>query len=372
MVATLLNHLKLYMEREVDYFDFIDPDMLTIDELKEIAGRIKYLEPIRLYYLVPGSNLEDGIIDIQDERDVKEMLNHLPKKRLLQLYLIASNDDSPSEREWTSSNEKEHVIGVGTSKQWKYTIEYFVKHDYDSSEKGSMYDSNYSSSYEDERSYEQTIDKKVKAMGWGSCNSVKNHVEIEDKGQDKQVVQDMDDPKFTIEMLFANKNEFRRAIRTHEIKEMRDVQFKKHDLMRVRAKCHPEGWKWVTVEPVQLPTQTQQEHQLGTLEGLFESQKDRIANLEVGTVRSFQPIVGIVGPNHQGVLHPLFTADIVPNLLNANNTSLFTRRRINIRYPPTRTKEAIKYMKSYWHCYSAPRATIPEHPLIYQEDSDSD
>ncbi|KAL3530181.1 hypothetical protein ACH5RR_009503 [Cinchona calisaya] len=44
----------------------------------------------------------------------------------------------------------------------------------------------------------------------------------------------------------------------------------------------------VTVELVQMPTQTQQEHQLGTL--------------KVGTVRLLQPIVGIVGPSRLGVL----------------------------------------------------------------------
>ncbi|KAL3530178.1 hypothetical protein ACH5RR_009500 [Cinchona calisaya] len=144
---------RLNMEREVDYFNFIDPGTLTVDELKEITGRIKYPKPIRLYYLVPGSNLKDGIIGVEHERDVKEMLNHLPKRRLLELYLIAANDDSPSEREWTSSDKEEHVIGVGSSKQWKYATECVVEHDYDNFEKGSKYDADYSSSDDDERSY---------------------------------------------------------------------------------------------------------------------------------------------------------------------------------------------------------------------------
>ncbi|KAL3530179.1 hypothetical protein ACH5RR_009501 [Cinchona calisaya] len=38
---------------------------------------------------------------------------------------------------------------------------------------------------------------------------------------------------------------------------------------------------YITFEPVQLPTQTQKEHQLGTLEGPIEFQLDQTANLEV-------------------------------------------------------------------------------------------
>ncbi|KAL3522916.1 hypothetical protein ACH5RR_015750 [Cinchona calisaya] len=148
---------RLYMEGEVDYFDFIDPGMLTVDELKDIARRIKYAEPIRLYYVVPGSNLEDG-------------------------YEYGNSTDyaSVSEHRSICSSSDEDITGGKKEK--------FIEFNVDT---------------------------------------------------------DMEDSQFIVEMLFADNNEFKRAIWAHGIKERRNFQFKKDDLVRVRAKYCPEDCKCV-------------------------------------------------------------------------------------------------------------------------------
>ncbi|KAI9153472.1 hypothetical protein LWI28_011841 [Acer negundo] len=55
---------------------------------------------------------------------------------------------------------------------------------------------------------------------------------------------DMHDPEFKVGMLFGTADIFRKAIRAHAVKHMRDVNLKKNDQHRVRAVCKSEACNW--------------------------------------------------------------------------------------------------------------------------------
>ena len=271
---------RVYIRGAIDYFDFIELVFATLVEVQEMVARLKYLQSLKLYYLKVGFSLDCGLRPLTN-KGVKDMVNSLfPGRRIAELFLLAPNDDCPSEREDEIDDNEEQRGGW----QNAYTDD---EDESDQSYKESVRGSDYEDTDEDDRMYEKNIDLEVDASGLSKLkntygkykgkNVAGNQEEnsndddendtdvdqysnsyLESLSSDDEEVNgtkkqkwpefnpeiDMDDPKFSKGMLFPSRDVLKMAIRMHGIKERKGVKFLKDDFTRVRAYC-PVACNWL-------------------------------------------------------------------------------------------------------------------------------
>lgn len=241
----------------------MESELLSLDEIHHFMKRLGYSEPHRLYYVMPQSNLNEGLVALHTGVDVSRMVEHMVDCRMVELFQIGKNDMDPLE----VSGSEESVEG-DTDKS----------HD---TEYDSLGDSDYASS-EDDKMYEKYVDLEVEATGWAKFsnnntkiphpqNTIKGKMVVQtiadvDSGSDTDCVSaseleslsssdeegngekrirpkqfnpdaDMENPEFKVHMLFATKEVFVKAVRMHSIVDRRDIKLVKNDKARVRARC---------------------------------------------------------------------------------------------------------------------------------------
>jgi hypothetical protein len=78
----------------------VDPDKMSFFELKGYVfefGSYKNKE-FRMWYVVPGQNFQDGLVELKDDCDVNHMMNLMGDeiKHMIHLYCDGSPDGKPS------------------------------------------------------------------------------------------------------------------------------------------------------------------------------------------------------------------------------------------------------------------------------------
>ena len=63
----------VYLDGSVSIIDEVDPDRLSLFEIQDICGELEAPSTSTFHYLIPGGNLEQGLMVINGEDDVRNM-----------------------------------------------------------------------------------------------------------------------------------------------------------------------------------------------------------------------------------------------------------------------------------------------------------
>nr|XP_043632998.1 uncharacterized protein LOC122604166 [Erigeron canadensis] len=84
----IINPKRQYVDGKVDSFDFIDVEEFSLNDINEIMKEIGYKHGICYYhYLVPKSNLDDGLRALIYDMHIETMKKYAPKYKQIKVFV---------------------------------------------------------------------------------------------------------------------------------------------------------------------------------------------------------------------------------------------------------------------------------------------
>lgn len=294
-----LGNLRSYIDEKVDWFDWIDIDTWSALWFKDFFDELGYqsVEKIKLYWLLPGFDLANGLRAIESDSDTNAMVSCAQKVKILVVYVDHSDrmsnvdwDDvvanpvnelpkvlSPKKVVYVDNNpgeklpvfytdlKKGRVDQAGSSKENDEPIEY---------EQADFVDSDYEISDGDEDLLEDVVDmtvptvkgKKKKAKGSQlKAHEIRVPVTTDDDDADTEDdglylpesdgegeerlrfnswnQEDMNNPTFSVGLVFPSVESVRQAITEYSVRNRVEIKLPRNDKRRIRAHC-ADGCPW--------------------------------------------------------------------------------------------------------------------------------
>ncbi|CAI9117268.1 OLC1v1018623C1 [Oldenlandia corymbosa var. corymbosa] len=250
-----------YVEGEVEYFDDVNYELLTVEALYKLIDNTWYCRPHKLFYLVPDDVGTPKFTRIEDDEDIDGLIEMKTPHGLVEVFRIASIEFDPFMKSVWVDNE--------------------VDSNEDEDEDEDYVDSEFEMS-EDDEDFRKYVDERLESTTWYSYRSESKFVRHEDVGvgtgsgenesdddcgscddlhsiggsdedddsechEQKDLVfdpeKDMGNPKFQLHQQFATKWILLAALRQHGIKDRRKINFQKNDMKFVRGYCENCNWE---------------------------------------------------------------------------------------------------------------------------------
>nr|CAD1834514.1 unnamed protein product [Ananas comosus var. bracteatus] len=269
---------RFYMGGKIDYYDFCDPDLLSLLDIKDKAkDDLGYPdeEQVNYYWCKPGSSLNLGIEKLNNDKDVCEMALHASKTTRVALYMepmivTAETSQTILNDMFRMFDDTEQTIPKKLNDDGRQD-DHVIAEELDNRDEemgdGEKDHANRSDDESDslfiESDYDLTDDDEL------FDKNVDTHVEVDelhsvdDSSEDDLVMRrrypefraetDMQNPQFGIGMFFASMKEFRQAIREYSIKNRYNIKLVKNEKDKVRAvkKSNPGSTLFIKCDNLQ-------------------------------------------------------------------------------------------------------------------------
>uniref|UniRef100_A0A6V7QX45 SWIM-type domain-containing protein n=1 Tax=Ananas comosus var. bracteatus TaxID=296719 RepID=A0A6V7QX45_ANACO len=282
---------RFYMGGKIDYYDFGDPDLLSLLDIKDKAkDDLGYPdeEQVNYYWCKPGSSLNLGIEKLNNDKDVCEMALHASKTTRVALYMEPMIELDVGSCEQQTVDTKTILDELNNDSNQQHPDDHVIAEELDNrdeemddgekdhanrsdDESDSLFIESYYDLTDDDELSDKNVDTHVE-VGVGTktsttiddvpkdSNSDTDYElsdelhSVDDSSEDDLVMRrrypefraetDMQNPQFGIGMLFASMKEFRQAIREYSIKNRYNIKLVKNEKDKVRAVCK-EGCPWL-------------------------------------------------------------------------------------------------------------------------------
>ncbi|KAK4421664.1 hypothetical protein Salat_2117000 [Sesamum alatum] len=245
---------KLYVGGEVDYIDFCEGDNMSLSLIVSLRKLIGYRCPLVFNYLIPGCNMNTGLVFLLTEQDIRRMVELAVSNRVIEVFAVESG------LEGENIEGEDSEIGIEGDELIESSEE---------EREDNLVDSEYGLSEDDCENLQQgpmrilehdnvnMLDEMNISDGeqLEDCESDElNSIPSDDEVESEHVKFyrfrpeiDLPDPQLRNGMIFTDAAQFKEAVKAHAVTWQRNIKFVKNDKIRVRAKCEGVNCPWVVL-----------------------------------------------------------------------------------------------------------------------------
>lgn len=282
-----------YVGGTIDKFEEVDPDLMSIFELREGLRKLNVTDELPLYYRIGGTDLEVGLILVNSDQTVLQMFEMNRNYNSIELYVgelpqlvndvaqlyVADNfefegqpNDNPIEENVVNEGADSDILDASNGRgdddngpfdsECDSDFEFFLDGDalndacdpiaepIDDVGRIEFKQPDYVKYIElITEDYNAYVESKGKGKVIDNENLSDDEVlkatydsseeeQIEQEFQEFNIEKDMEDPKLYVGQLFTNIYDFRAAVRMFSIKNGFEVKFTKNDKNRATAICN--------------------------------------------------------------------------------------------------------------------------------------
>jgi hypothetical protein len=278
-----------YVSGTIDHYDNCNVDtwsLLWIHEFLTELGH-KLTERLHIYWLLPGKDLTDGLVCIEKDEDIVEMIKATTHHKVLCLMIDHTNFlknlrgdviinigpplppvNEPEEEgmqphgedaEGGMQSDGEAVVQEGEEEGMQSHGEAVVQEDEEETD-SEFVDSDWDAEDGDDDIFQSQVDRDVNDHNDPlDVNDLEDEAAIGD--EDLQLTKeqedylkyrfsefnpevDMENPEFKVGMVFANATELRNALAAYSIRNRVKVKKTRNEAGRINAECEP-GCTWM-------------------------------------------------------------------------------------------------------------------------------
>ncbi|CAL1388139.1 unnamed protein product [Linum trigynum] len=256
-----------YVGGKVQYWDYVDPDCLSILELDGLLTDVGYLVQVKTkdieeyrilngyayYYKVNGQNMREGLVELKSDQELLAMAQEVVEdKKVVEVYLIKrveleSGRKRDSDRVPIPQNEGGSESDGDSG---------FVDDENEASEDDFDINDFEGGGYNQNLIIDNVIGEDADtdcgdSDYLGSVHSSDDEGSTRRRFQEFNPARDMENPQFFLGQIFSDLKTFREAIRSYSIKNKFPLRFVHSDRGRVQVCCEKNcKWNiWVSPSP---------------------------------------------------------------------------------------------------------------------------
>jgi hypothetical protein len=263
-----------YVDASVDYFDYISPanwSNTMLDEIMYIHDWVRG-EKVHVYWLLPDTELADGIVPIVSHDEIEEMRKATKDHKRLLIFVdqtsfirnLRPNVIKVAKQTTPNDSDQEHEdighedIGQGVESQHDHEEEGQSDNDTDSD--FSFVDSDLDAESGDDDMFADNVDRDVNdSNDQIVVAEVQNDTLLDDRdlelGEEERLSLqykfnafnpqiDMDRPTFRLGLMFGNIEDLRQAVNAYSIRERVKIRKIKNDRTRLHEVCD-DDYPWM-------------------------------------------------------------------------------------------------------------------------------
>ncbi|CAN0846910.1 hypothetical protein LINGRAHAP2_LOCUS4692, partial [Linum grandiflorum] len=246
-----------YYNGDQGWIDHVDPDLISLVEIKHMAMKLGESDHVLIYWLQPGMDVSYGLTLLGCDNDVLQMVDNIPKDKIIKLYLkkVVEEDGHKVGQQARENVDPTHDEVGGESES--DDDDYYPETDSDDS---IVFEDDQLDPFDD-KDFQDTLNKSAPAENANRPTPVTSTRVTRSKTKvvkglstnegarqggnrnrrtrfrDFNARLEMDRPELENGMYFGSFELFRAACKRHSINERRAVKFPKNDKERCYCVC---------------------------------------------------------------------------------------------------------------------------------------